>query len=320
MAKVAKRIGQHEMNTWQILLIALILDYIWGEPDWIWRKFPHPAVFFGRVISFFEQRWNKGRFRLQTGFLLVFLLVVGGLVMGRFISWIPDFSILEIAAVFTLLAYRSLVDHVSTVAIALSESLEAGRDAVSKIVGRDPNALDRSGVSAAAIESAAENFSDGVMAPALWYLVFGLPGLIVYKLVNTADSMIGHLSPKYAAFGYASAKLDDLMNWGPARFTGMLMCAVHKSRAAFELMQAEAPLHRSPNAGWPEGAMAAILDIRLSGPRIYDQEVSDDGYLNPLGDKNLSPDTIVAALAVLQRSWIVFTVFIGAVALLSWLV
>jgi adenosylcobinamide-phosphate synthase len=213
------------------------------------------------------------------------------------------FGVFEVIGAAVLLAQRSLVDHVMAVAAGLRESLREGRRAVAQIVGRDPETLDPAGVSRAAIESAAENFSDGVVAPAFWFLVAGLPGIAIYKAVNTADSMIGHRNDRYREFGWAAARLDDALNWIPARLAGFLLCLVGGGRAAMQVMLRDARLHKSPNAGWPEAAVAASLGVALAGPRIYGGVVTDDPYLNPEGREQAHGSDIEAAVRQTWRAW-----------------
>ena len=213
------------------------------------------------------------------------MLVVFGAVIGRSLDLVLSLVgvagvVVEILVVAVLLAQKSLVDHVRAVRDGLEEGgLEGGREAVSLIVGRDPETLDESAVARAAVESLAENASDGVVAPAFWYAVFGLPGLFVYKIINTADSMIGHRNERYIDFGRSSAILDDIVNWIPARLTGLMIAIADGSPARAEaraptlvVMVRDAKLHRSPNAGWPESAMAAATGVALGGPRYYGGE------------------------------------------------
>ncbi len=296
------------------LFVAMILDAILGEPDWLWRRFRHPATLMGRWVEWFDGRFNHGNNRKQKGVLVMLALVAGGAVAGWAIAAIPDRGVLEIIIAAILLAQRSLTEHVQQVADALREGLPQGRRAVSMIVGRDPEALDQNGVARGAIESAAENFSDGVIAPAFWFFLFGLPGIIVYKLVNTADSMIGYRNERYEQFGWAAARLDDVMNWVPARITGGLICLAYWSEDAWRVMQADARLHRSPNAGWPEAAMAGVLGVALAGPRSYDGEMRDLAWVNPEGRKTLTPMDIERAVSVLWRSWFVAAAIVGAAA------
>lgn len=312
------------MNFWQILFLALVLDFFIGEPDQLWKRYPHPAVLMGRVIQWFDTKLNRAPIQLIAGFATMILTGLAALVIGYALHWLPDFGVIELAVVAILLAHRSLVDHVGKVADSLMKSTQQGREAVALIVGRNPSEMDESAVSAAAIESAAENFSDGVVAPIFWYLIpsiimpaWGLAGLLLYKVVNTADSMIGHQTDQYARFGFAAAKLDDAMNWVPARITGGLFCLVARSQDAFDIMKDDAPLHRSPNAGWPEAAMAGILNVRLSGPRSYGGVLSDEVYINTGGERILSPDSIRQSLVVLYKAWLVLAGVSGFFALLT---
>ncbi len=307
------------MTHLQILLVALILDYFIGDPHQIWTRFPHPAVLMGRIISWIEKRLNSGGLLRTKGIITILLLSILALCLGWIIHWLPDFGILELILVTILLAHNSLVKHVADVAEALKLSLEAGRTSVARIVGRDVAQLDESNVARAAVESAAENFSDAVVAPVFWYLILGLPGLLFYKMVNTADSMIGHRTERYNAFGFGAAKLDDLINLIPARLCGGLICLVHRSRSSFEIMMTDATLHASPNAGWPEAAMAATLDVSLAGPRSYQGKMSDDSYINPRGRREMTRDDITNAVLVLRKSWLGLTTFVALLVFLVWL-
>jgi adenosylcobinamide-phosphate synthase len=205
----------------------------------------------------------------------------------------------------TLIAQRSLYQHVANVRTAFAEGgLAEARQAVAMIVGRDPEQLDEAGVSRAAIESCAENFSDGVVAPVFWLALFGLPGILVYKAINTADSMIGHRTTRYENFGWAAARLDDLTNLAPARLAGGLLALAAplvrgSIAAAWRVMRRDATKHRSPNAGWPESAMAGALGLALAGPRIYGGTTVDDPFLNAEGRQAATPEDIGRALKVM---------------------
>lgn len=293
------------MSTLTLLLAALILDAILGEPDWLWGRFPHPATLMGRCVEWLDNRLNHGHNRRNAGILAIAILTLGALALSLFIKSIPDAGLLEVLLAAILLAQRSLTDHVFQVAEALRSSLTEGRRAVSMIVGRDPEELDKSAVARGAIESAAENFSDGVFAPAFWFLIFGLPGIVIYKIINTADSMIGHRNERYEEFGWAAARLDDIVNWVPARLTGGLICLAHWSQAGWNAMQADAQHHRSPNAGWPEAAMAGVLGIAISGPRSYNGAMTNLPWVNGSGRKPLNPMDIEASVRVLWQSWFV---------------
>lgn len=300
-----------------MLALALILDALLGEPDWLWRRVPHPAVLFGRLVGILEARLNRGTGRRLRGVLALVLLMVAAGLPAWLLSRLPLGGAFEVLGAAVLLAQRSLADHVGAVAAALRVSLAEGRVAVSRIVGRDPETLDPAGVSRAAIESAAENFSDAVVAPAFWFLVAGLPGIAVYKAVNTADSMIGHRSERYREFGWAAARFDDLVNLIPARLAGAAICLVGGGRAAFRVMMRDAPLHRSPNAGWPEAATAASLGVALAGPRVYGGVLTDDPYINPDGRKTASPADIEDAVALIWRAWAVVLAVAVVAALLG---
>ncbi|MDE2788859.1 MAG: adenosylcobinamide-phosphate synthase CbiB [Paracoccaceae bacterium] len=305
------------MTGFHILLIALLADAVVGDPRWLWRHIPHPVALTGRLIEWLETRLNAGDHRRLKGALVVAGLVAAAVLAGVGVQELPDLGIVEIVLVMILLAQGNLASEVGAVAVSLRDSLEAGRARVSRIVGRDPEALDSAGVARAAIESAAENFSDGVVAPAFWYVVAGLPGLVVYKAVNTADSMIGYRNERYSDFGWAAARLDDILNWLPARLTAALIAVTHGSRRAFACMLRDGPLHRSPNAGWPEAAMAAVLGVSLAGPRRYGGRIEDFPYVFDEGRKGAGPAEIEGAVRALWRTWAVLVAVVAAVAFLT---
>ena len=307
------------MSVFLMVLLALVLDFIFGEPDQVWEKYPHPATLMGRAVNWCDETLNEGSGRRIKGFVAVAALVVGAALLGWIIAWIPDFGVLEVLIAAVFIAHKSLVDHVRDVAEALEEGLPQGRNAVSMIVGRDTGAMDEADVTRAAIESAAENFSDGVIAPVFWFLIFGLPGLLIYKIVNTADSMIGYETEEYSEFGYAAAKLDDLMNWIPARITAALICLAHFNRAAWDVVMDDADMHRSPNAGWPEAAMAGVLNVALSGPRSYAGHHTADPFVNARGKRDLTRHDITDAIQVLNRCWYVLAAFFAFFTLFFWI-
>ena len=273
-----------------MVLLALVLDFFMGEPKKIWDRFPHPATLMGRLVNWLDETLNKGSQRRTKGFFTVIVLVLIAFIPGLIFEKLNNIPVLgvgvnviEIIIAAILIAYRSLIDHVNDVATALQTDLQQGRNAVSLIVGRDTRQMTESDVSRATIESAAENFSDGVVAPVFWFLILGLPGILIYKMINTADSMIGYQNQKYANFGFAAAKLDDVLNWLPARISAFIICSVHFDRLAFDVVFEDADLHRSPNAGWPETSVAASIGVKLSGPRIYDSVKTKDPWLNSDG-------------------------------------
>ncbi|WP_373636502.1 adenosylcobinamide-phosphate synthase CbiB [Yoonia sp. BS5-3] len=285
------------------LILGMLLDALLGEPRWLWSRVPHPAVLMGRLIGWCDTRFNGGTHPKQSGILTVLGLCAGAGLLGWGLKALPG-VVVDVMVLAMLLAQKSLAQHVSAVADALRLSLGDGRQAVAMIVGRDTRAMDGSAVARGAIESAAENLSDGVIAPIFWFAVGGLPGLLIYKVVNTADSMIGYRTPRHAAFGWAAARLDDLLNLIPARLTAAVIWAV-TSRPGPAAILRDAPLHRSPNAGWPEAAMAHGIDVALSGPRSYDGQTQDYPFVNPEGQHQLTLDHIDQSVAVLWRSWAV---------------
>ncbi|MFN7268132.1 MAG: adenosylcobinamide-phosphate synthase CbiB [Cereibacter sp.] len=285
-----------------LLVPALLLDAAFGEPHWLWSRLPHPAVVMGRAVGWLDARLNRGENRKAKGVLALLVLVLGAGLAGAAIASLPEGGLLEVLAAAILLAQRSLVDHVRAVGDALRLSLSDGRRMVARIVGRDTSALDGAGVARAAIESAAENLSDGVVAPALAFLVFGLPGLMIYKITNTADSMIGHRTPRHEQFGWAAARFDDLLNWIPARLTAALILLAHGRFDPAPVLR-DGPLHRSPNAGWPEAAMAVVLNVALSGPRSYNGVMTAFPWVWPEGRADPGPDQIDAACTALWRAW-----------------
>ncbi len=314
----------------KLALLALAIEAGVGYPDALFRRIGHPATWIGALIDTLDRRLNCendsfARRRWKGALALAALVVIAagaGVLIERAALALP-FGWIALAAVSsTLLAQRSLHAHVVAVAEGLAVSIEDGRTAVAKIVGRDVSALDEAGVARAAIESLAENFSDGVVAPALWLAIFGLPGALAYKAVNTADSMIGHKSSRYLAFGWAAARCDDLMNFFPARAAAGLLAAgalILRSASpaqALATARRDAPNHVSPNAGWPEAAAAGALGLELGGPRAYGGSRVVRGATLGHGRRSATAADIHLALALYRRSaallWIALA--IGALA------
>lgn len=286
-----------------VALIALILERIVGYPDALVARIGHPVIWMGRLISLLDARLNN---RTRGRGVVALLILLGTTLLltipvAALLRTIPYGFVLEALLASTFLAQKSLGDAVEAVAVALRRSLPEGRTAVSHIVGRDPQALDAPGVARAAIESLAESTSDAVIAPLFWLLLFGLPGIALYKAANTADSMIGHKTERHLHFGWAAARFDDLLNLIPARLTALLIAATARfvpgadRRAAWATALRDANKHESPNAGWPEAAMAGALGFALGGPRSYDGQLID---LPRFGDgrSDLGPDDIERAL------------------------
>jgi adenosylcobinamide-phosphate synthase len=295
------------------LVLAMVLDAIFGEPKWLWDRVPHPAIVMGRVVAKLDAALNNKTRR--AGLLALVVLVGAALVVGLVMAALPGIWA-EVIVGAMLLAERSLVQHVQRVADALRLSVSDGRDAVAMIVGRDVRSMDGPAVARGAIESAAENLSDGVIAPVFWFAVAGLPGLLVYKIVNTADSMIGYRTEKYEAFGWAAAKFDDVLNWIPARLTALLIWTVAEQKASWRDIIDDAALHRSPNAGWPEAAMAPALGVSLSGPRSYDGTHEAFPWVNPDGRKDAGPNDVDRAIGLLWKAWAMTLAVAVVIALL----
>lgn len=311
--------------------LALLFERIFGYPPELYRAVGHPVTWIGALIAWLERllnnptdesdiRRNGGVAMIGTVILAVLLstLLVQQVTRGLSWGWL-----IEALLAGSLLAQKELGRAVSAVAVALDSSLEDGRDAVSHIVGRDTAELGESGVARAAIESLAESTSDAVVAPLFWLIAFGLPGIALYKAINTADSMVGHLDRRYRSFGWASAKLDDLVNWVPARLTALLIAGAAffvpgaDPERAWKAALRDARKHRSPNAGWPEAAMAGAMGISLGGPRAYRGEVADLPRLGE-GDDELGPGHVRHALMVYEVTLNLAFLASLAVALLMW--
>ncbi|MEK9752419.1 MAG: adenosylcobinamide-phosphate synthase CbiB [Rhodospirillaceae bacterium] len=312
-----------------LLLIAMLIDAYMGDPEFIYRRIKHPVAWLGGVIETLERKLNRDSRgdidRLVRGGLVVlFIIALVGAITAP-IGWIshthPFGWPLELVLVVTLLASRSLYDHVLAVIAGLDDNLEAGRKAVSAIVGRDPAQLDEHGVARAGIESLAENFADGVVAPVFWYVLFGLPGIAIYKAVNTMDSMIGHNNARYRHFGMAAARLDDVLNLIPARLAGLFiaLAAIFQpgadAKGAFKVMLRDASQHRSPNAGWAEAPMAGALGLALAGPRRYTGHVVDDPWIGD-GRARATVGDMRRALQLYVTANLINGAFVAAVAVI----
>ncbi len=280
------------------LILALLLDAAFGEPRWLWSRVPHPAVLMGHVVGWLDRWLNTGTARRAKGVLAAGLMTSGAVGLGLVLAQIGVIAETLIAAI--LLAQRSLVQHVRDVANALGRSTQEGRSVVSRIVSRDCSDMTPAQISRAAIESASENQSDGVIAPVFWFAIAGLPGLLAYKMINTADSMIGYRNSRYGEFGWASARLDDLANLIPARLTGLMIALLSGQLGQWPAIVADARAHRSPNAGW---AMARALDIALAGPRSYDGKLRDLEWVNGSARRDIGAQDIEAAVAMLWKVW-----------------
>jgi adenosylcobinamide-phosphate synthase len=294
-----------------IAFLSLVVEFAVGYPAWLFGAIGHPVTWIGRLISFLDRRLNRAtdsdavRRRRGVDALLIIVLVPAAIAFAvdTMLSGIPAGLVLTAILATSLLSQKSLAEHVEAVADGLDNGgLSIGRVAVSRIVGRDSKKLDRAGVCRAAIESLAENFSDGVVAPVFWIGVGGLAGGVAYKAANTADSMIGHRTPRHEAFGQAAARFDDLINLPAARLTALLIVMaaflVNDADAgnAWHIMRRDAKKHRSPNAGWPEAAMAGALGLTLAGPRSYDGVIVDDAFMGEGGRREAESADIRRAL------------------------
>ena len=311
-----------------LAFLALLIEAMVGYPYWVVEGIGHPVIWMGRLIALLDDTLNHesmSRARRQAAgvvslFIVIAVTAVVAYLLERFLFWLPLGVLFAALPASTLIAQRSLYDHVERVALALEqEDLEAARKAVSRIVGRDPQALDEAGVARAAIESLAENFSDGVVAPALWIAVGGIAGGAIYKAINTADSMIGHRTRRHQAFGWAAARLDDLVNLPASRLSALLLVAAAAATSGASATQAwravirDASHHRSPNAGYPEAAMAGALDLALAGPRAYAGVWVGDAIMGR-GRRAATAADIRAALMLFRRA---DAMLIGLLAVLA---
>lgn len=312
-----------------LTLAALLIEALVGYPDRLVRSIGHPVSWIGRLIGALERYCNRDTAEpvqrralgIITLLLVVTIVAMAAFVIERGLLLLP-FGVIGVGFLASaLIAQRSLHEHVADVADALEKTgAEGGREAVSHIVGRDTAALDEAGIARAAIESLAENFSDGVVAPVFWMLIAGLPGAAVYKAINTADSMIGHRTPRYQAFGWSAARLDDLVNLPASRLSALLIiaaAAVTKSAsaaAAWQAVRRDARHHRSPNAGYPEAAMAGALGLALAGPRDYGGVRVDDAFMGD-GRRAADANDIRAALGLYRRADGILIAFVAMLAI-----
>jgi len=311
-----------------IAFLSLAVEAKLGYPDRLFAAIGHPVTWIGRLISCLDKALNRAtdsdRTRRLCGVAALAVIVA----VPALIAYALEHILLShalgyfvlVALATTLFAQKSLSDHVEAVARGLDDGLPAGRDAVSRIVGRDPESLDHAGVARAAIESLAENFSDGVVAPAFWLAVGGLAGGVAYKAANTSDSMIGHRTPRHEAFGWAAARFDDLVNLPASRLTALLLVGAAflvpgaDAGAAWRAVWRDAGKHRSPNAGWPEAAMAGALGLALAGPRIYGGVKVDDAFMGDGGRRDATAADIRRALRLF---WLADLLLMGVLAVVA---
>jgi adenosylcobinamide-phosphate synthase len=306
------------MNQIEMLLAALLLDAALGDPARIWSRVPHPVALAGRAIGWGDARFNRGANRALKGRVLVLVLSFLAAVLGFVIALVPDWGVLEVLAAAILLAHGNLMRRLSSVRRALAESVATARIRVASVTGQDVSTLDESGVARATIEAGAEGFLDDLVAPAFWFLVLGLPGLAVFKMVQTADSLIGHVDERHVEFGRSALRLKHWLTWIPARIAGGLLVIAAMRQSAGDVMLSDASLHVTPNTGFPEAAIAGGLKIALSGPRIYDGEVTDDPWINGRARRVLTAHDLKRAIRLIWRAWAVLVLMLGGVAYVAW--
>nr|WP_233285280.1 adenosylcobinamide-phosphate synthase CbiB [Bradyrhizobium acaciae] len=307
------------------MAVAMALDALIGWPPALFARIGHPVTWLGRLINLLDRSWNRDAdapsFRRMAGVAAAIMVIALATAIGWAVQSVLASGWVRVGLVgvlaWPLVALRSLHDHVDAVADPLvSGDITAARSAVAQIVGRDPATLDDAGIARATIESLAENASDGIVAPVFWGALFGLPGILGYKAINTLDSMIGHRTKRHEAFGWAAARIDDLANLVPARLTGLLFVLLAPNRSrAWSCMLHDAHRHRSPNGGWPEAAMAGALGVRLSGPRIYHGSVADEPWLNE-GARDPAAADVLAGLKLYRRAMMLLAGVFVALALL----
>ncbi len=304
---------------------AMVLDALVGWPSGLFARIGHPVTWLGRLIAALDRQWNREvdtpRLRRAAGIAAALLVIALAVECAWIIQRMIPAGLIGVQVVGILawpfVAFRSLYDHVAAVRDPLrAGDVDSARKAVAMIVGRDPSKLDEAGIARAAIESLAENASDGIVAPIFWGVLFGLPGIVGYKAINTLDSMIGHRSERHRFFGWAAARIDDVANFVPARLTGLLFAAsaAHARRqTAMSCMWRDARQHRSINAGWPEAAMGGALGVRMCGPRFYDGELADEPWLNAAAGDPAATD-VTKALELYVTAMFALTLFLVLLA------
>ena len=299
------------------LLLGWFLDLFLGDPAWL----PHPVVGFGKMIAFGERRLNKGTHRKLKGALMAIVLISTVFAIAYFgLSILPPLGRVGVGfiLVFYCLAGTTLIREVRQVFLAVDRSLEEGRQQVARIVGRDTSALSAQEVRTAALETLAENLSDGVIAPLFWYMLLGIPGMMAYKMVNTLDSMIGYKTDRYRDFGCWAAHIDDIANYIPARLTALLMVVAAGKPRLTVFVRQYGPRHASPNSGYPEAALAGILNCRFGGPHYYFGQLFDKPYIGT-NDRPLTTDDMKTAVRVNRTAEVLMVLLTLAVSLLLYL-
>ena len=301
------------------LLLGYLLDLIFGDPE----RLPHPIVWFGKMISWGEHRLNRGQHRMAKGavmsvaYILLMFFVLWGLIrlVPNAILW----CVLNTIIIFYCLAGTTLIREVRNVFLALDESLEAGRKQVARIVGRDTSELTAQEVRTAALETLAENLSDGVIAPLFWLAVLGVPGMVAYKMVNTLDSMIGYRTERYKDFGCWAARIDDIANYIPARLTAVLMVIASGKLSLLKFVWRNGRKHASPNSGYPEAALAGALDCRFGGPHYYFGELFDKPFIGE-NERDLTTADMLKAVRINRIAEVMMIALVIVVVGFFWII
>lgn len=296
------------------LLLGWLLDFIFGDPS----RLPHPVVWFGKMISWGEHRLNKGNHRMAKGAMMAIVLIL----MVFFIVWglkqlVPNmvlWLVLDTVIIFYCLAGTTLIREVREVFLALDRSLDEGRQQVARIVGRDTSQLTAQEVRTAALETLAENLSDGVIAPLFWFALLGTPGMLAYKMVNTLDSMIGYRTERYKDFGCWAAHIDDVANYIPARLTALLMVIASGKLSLLKFVWKNGRRHASPNSGYPEAALAGALNCRFGGPHYYFGELFDKPYIGE-NDRELNTKDMQTAVRINRTTELLMLVLTSLVVI-----
>jgi adenosylcobinamide-phosphate synthase len=306
------------------LVVGWCLDFILGDPAWL----PHPVVGFGKMIAFGEHHLNKGTHRKLKGALMAIIFIIGVFVAMWFLrSQLSTVNyqlstincqlstVIDVVIIFYCLAGTTLIREVRQVFLAVDRSLEEGRKQVARIVGRDTSELSAQEVRTAALETLAENLSDGVIAPLFWYMLLGVPGMLAYKMVNTLDSMIGYKTERYRDFGCWAAHIDDIANYIPARLTALLMAAANFSLFTLRFSFKYGRCHASPNSGYPEAALAGILNCRFGGPHYYFGQLFDKPYIGT-NDRPLTTADMKKAVRVNRTAEVLMVILTAVISLL----
>lgn len=299
------------------LLVGWVLDRLFGDPSWL----PHPIVYFGRIIAWGERKLNNGKNKQLKGALFALALIMSVFMVTILIDYelylLSPYAVVcfNSVIIFYCLAGNTLIKEVRDVFIAVDKSVDDGRKQLSRIVGRDTSALSPQQIRTAALETLAENLSDGVVAPLFWYMILGIPGMLAYKMINTLDSMIGYKNDRYKQFGCIAAKIDDIANYIPARLTAFLMLVASGKFSVYHFVRKYSRCHASPNSGYPESALAGILNCRFGGPNMYFGRLVDKPYIGQ-NERELTSSDMQQAIKINKYSEMLMLLFILLYSLL----